>query len=200
MECRLIVKLAEPGFDSATKLAIIEARRRKTAGLSQSKAKQTAGPRGDPVRTPQGPMGTPCGPMETPWGPLRGAMGTHGDTTRTHGGGMGAQSYDTLVFAIDCFRIGRTKLTSIYSYRTQCNTALLAEPGGRRVELPSHKQFAVETRTHTPKPKNQKRHLGRDQPDGCASPCASGPTRAMFACELTGHDQKHPPGSPLVPG
>ena len=69
---------------------------------------------------------------------------------------------------------------------TQCNTALLAEPGGRRVELPSHKQFAVET--------------GRDQPDGCASPCASGPTRAMFACELTGHDQKHPPGSPLVPG
>jgi hypothetical protein len=143
MECRLIVKLAEPGFDSATKLAIIEARRRKTAGLSQSKAKQTAGPRGDPVRTPQGPMGTPCGPMETPWGPLRGAMGTHGDTTRTHGGGMGAQSYDTLVFAINCFRIGRTKLTSIYSYRTQCNTALLAEPGGRRVELLSQKQFAV---------------------------------------------------------
>ena len=41
---------------------------------------------------------------------------------------------------------------------------------------------------------------GRDQPDGRASPCASGPTRAMFACELTGHDQKQPPGSPLVPG
>jgi hypothetical protein len=91
MECRLIVKLAEPGFDSATKLAIIEARRRKTAGLSQSKAKQTAGPRGDPVRTPQGPMGTPCGPMETPWGPMGGAMGTHGDPMGTNGRAMGTQ-------------------------------------------------------------------------------------------------------------
>ena len=74
IECRLIVKLAEPGFDSAITLAIIVARRRKTAGLSQSKAKQTAGPRGDPVRTPQGPMGTPWetpqGPMGTPWGPM----------------------------------------------------------------------------------------------------------------------------------
>jgi hypothetical protein len=63
-------------------------------------------------------MGTLAG---TPRGPTEGAWG----------------------HAINCFRIGRTKLTSIYSYRTQCNTALLAEPGGRRVELLSQKQFAV---------------------------------------------------------
>ena len=62
-------------------------------------------------------MGTAWGPREDPAGTHGDPMGTHGDTTRTHGGGMGAQSYDTLVFAIDYFRIGRTKLTSIYSYK-----------------------------------------------------------------------------------
>ena len=85
------------------------------------------GPRGDPVRTPQGPMGTPCGPMETPWEPLGGAMGTHGDTTRTHGGGMGAQSYDTLVFAIVCCRIGRTKLLRSVGSNSQTNKHLLLQ-------------------------------------------------------------------------
>jgi len=102
---RPMVKLAEPGFDSATKLEMIEARRLQSwqslaliqlpsssmiADLSQSKAAghRQMSPRGDPMRTPQGPMGTPCGPMETPWGPMEtpwGPMGGHGDPWGPHG-------------------------------------------------------------------------------------------------------------------
>ena len=145
MECRLIVKLAEPGFDSATKLAIIEARRRKTAGLSQSKAKQTAGPRGDPVRTPQGPMGTPCGPMETPWGPLGGPWGPMGTPRgptegawgpmETHGGHGGVEAagrfpsllspYRPLWYIIggtDVNALGSAIADAIDNFNNSCNS------------------------------------------------------------------------------
>ena len=78
-----------------------------------------------------------------------------------------------------------------------CRTvALLLICGTLFIEATRHAGYLVRTRLDN----RTRNREGRDQPDGRASPCASGPTRAMFACELTGHDQKQPPGSPLVPG
>jgi hypothetical protein len=78
-----------------------------------------------------------------------------------------------------------------------CRTvALLLICGTLFIEATRPAGYLVRTRLDN----RTRNREGRDQPDGRASPCASGPTRAMFACELTGHDQKQPPSSPLVPG
>ena len=111
---RLMVKLAEPGFDSATKLEMIEARRLQSwqslaliqlpsssmiADLSQSKA---AGHRQMSPRAAQqlelgslshihgdswGPHGDPWG-VEGQWRPMGTAWGPREDPAGTHGDPM----------------------------------------------------------------------------------------------------------------
>ena len=120
------------------------------------------GPRGDPRRTPQGPMGTPCGPMETPWGPWGGGhgdpWGPHGDPRRGHGGPWGpmgamggwraAGRVHSLLspYGPLCYIIGGTDVNALGSaiadamdnFNNSCNSTAQT-----KIWIPSFAQIAV---------------------------------------------------------